>query len=76
MKTLVSCFPVHRGYDPLLPAPAVVEFWLSPDIKINHQPVFTPDGVFDGIIFDSTLIRQDAVRGQINHFYVQVHNQG
>jgi hypothetical protein len=62
--------------DPLIPAPGTANFWMSPDIKVNHAPVFTPTGVFDGVVFDVTLQHQDPVRGQSNRFYVQVHNRG
>jgi photosystem II stability/assembly factor-like uncharacterized protein len=62
--------------DPLLPAPAQAAFWMSPDIKVNHAPAFSPPGVFDGVDFDTTLIHQDAFRGQVNRFYLQVHNRG
>ena len=62
--------------DPLQPAPAVVTFWISPDIKVNHQPVFTPGGLFDGVIFDNALVHQDPFRGRTNRFYLQVHNRG
>ena len=62
--------------DPSVPAPGVVEFWMSPDIKVNHNPVFTPTGVFDGVDFDTTLTHQDPFRGQRNRFFIQVHNRG
>lgn len=62
--------------DPLMPSPGLAQFWMSPDIKVNHQPVFTKTGVFDGVNFDTALIHQDPYRGQSNRFYVQVHNRG
>lgn len=70
-------FPSPSGLpDPLLPAPGTADFWTSPDIKVNHQPAFTPTGVFDGVDFDLALQHQDPIRGQSNRFFVQVHNRG
>jgi hypothetical protein len=62
--------------DPLIPSPGRAQFWQSPDIKVNHNPVFTPTGVFDGVDFDNSLVHQDLYRGQRNRFFVQVHNRG
>jgi photosystem II stability/assembly factor-like uncharacterized protein len=62
--------------DPLLAAPGLALWWMSPDIKVNHMPFFTPAGVFDGVVFDATLVHQDPVRGQTNRFYLQVSNRG
>jgi photosystem II stability/assembly factor-like uncharacterized protein len=70
-------FPSPSGLpDPLLPAPGLAFWYMSPDIKVNHAPFFVPDGVFDGVIFDATLVHQDPYRGQSNRFYIQVHNRG
>jgi photosystem II stability/assembly factor-like uncharacterized protein len=70
-------FPSPSGLqDPLIAAPGTANFWMSPDIKVNHMPVFTPSGVFDGVDFDATLQHQDPVRGESNRFYVQVQNRG
>ncbi len=70
-------FPSPSGMqDPFIPAPGTANFWMSPDIKINHAPPFTPTGVFDGVDFDVTLPHQDTVRGQSNRFFLQVHNRG
>lgn len=62
--------------DPQQPAPAIITFWISPDIKVNHQPVFTPTGLFDGVVFDNALVHQDPFRGRTNRLYLQVHNRG
>lgn len=71
-------FPSPSGVpDPLLPSPGTANFWMSPDIKVNHAPVFTPPGsVFDGVDFDTAVEHQDPFRGQSNRFYVQLHNRG
>ncbi|SPJ87237.1 uncharacterized protein FTOL_12199 [Fusarium torulosum] len=71
-------FPSPSGVpDPLLPAPENANFWMSPDIKVNHAPVFSSaSAVFDGVVFDTVLEHQDPYRGQSNLFYVQVHNRG
>jgi hypothetical protein len=61
--------------DPLLPS-GNAWWWLSPDIKVNHAPVYAPTGVFDGVLFDTVLIHQDPWRGASNRFYVQVTNRG
>ena len=63
--------------DPLLPAPATVDWWSSPDIKVNHAPFYTPPGsVFDGVDFDLNLVHEDPYRGETNRIYLQVHNRG
>lgn len=63
--------------DPLVPAPAKAEWWMSPDIKVNHSPFYAPSGsVFDGVDFDATLVHQDPYRGETNRIYLQVHNRG
>jgi photosystem II stability/assembly factor-like uncharacterized protein len=63
--------------DPLVPAPALAQWWMSPDIKVNHAPFFTPSGtVFDGVDFDISLVHQDPHRTETNRFYLQVHNRG
>lgn len=62
--------------DPLVPAPTRANFWTSPDIKVNHDPFFDKQGVFDGVDFDTALVHQDPYRGQNNRFYVQVQNRG
>lgn len=63
--------------DPLVPAPATADWWMSPDIKVNHTPFYSPSGtVFDGVDFDTTLVHQDPHRGETNRFYLQVHNRG
>jgi hypothetical protein len=70
-------FPSPSGLpDPLIPSPGLAQFWMSPDIKVNHNPVFSKTGVFDGVDFDAALVDQDPFRGQSNRFYVQVHNRG
>jgi hypothetical protein len=50
--------------------------WESPDIKVNAPPFFTPPAVFDGVNFDLDLQHQDPMPGQVNRFYLQVHNRG
>ena len=63
--------------DPLVPTPALADWWMSPDIKLNHSPFYTPPGsVFDGVDFDTTLVHQDPYRTQTNRIYLQVHNRG
>jgi photosystem II stability/assembly factor-like uncharacterized protein len=63
--------------DPLVPGPAVADWWMSPDIKVNHTPFYSPGGtVFDGVDFDTTLVHQDPHRGETNRVYLQVHNRG
>jgi photosystem II stability/assembly factor-like uncharacterized protein len=62
--------------DPQIPLPGTADFWMSPDIKVNHAPAFSPPAVFDGVDFDLTLVHQDPYRGQSNRFFVQVHNRG
>jgi len=70
-------FPSPSGLpDPLLPAPGTANFWMSPDIKLNHAPVYVPPAVFDGVDFDTVVIHQDPYRGQSNRFFVQVCNRG
>jgi photosystem II stability/assembly factor-like uncharacterized protein len=70
-------FPSPSGLpDPFLPAPDIAYSYMSPDIKINHQPPFTPSAIFDGVDFDTSLQHQDPVRGQSNRFFVQVTNRG
>jgi photosystem II stability/assembly factor-like uncharacterized protein len=62
--------------DPLIASPGTANWWMSPDLKVNHAPPFTPAGVFDGVDFDATLQHQDPVRGQSNRFFLQAHNRG
>jgi photosystem II stability/assembly factor-like uncharacterized protein len=63
--------------DPLLAAPARAQWWMSPDIKVNHLPFYMPSGtVFDGVDFDNTLVHQDPHRTEMNRIYLQVHNRG
>jgi hypothetical protein len=73
-----SIVPSPSGLpDPLLPAPAIADWWTSPDIKVNHSPYYSPPGsVFDGVDFDATLVHQDPHRPATNRFYLQVHNRG
>ena len=61
--------------DPLLSS-GNAWWWTSPDIKVNHAPVYVPSGVFDGVLFDTVLTQQDPWRGQSNRFYAQVTNRG
>jgi photosystem II stability/assembly factor-like uncharacterized protein len=63
--------------DPFVPAPATAEWWMSPDIKVNHLPYYAPAGsVFDGVDFDLSLVHQDPHRTETNRIYLQVHNRG
>lgn len=48
----------------------------SPDIKVDSEPYYIPDALFDGVEFDRDLLHDDPVRTQVNHVYVQVHNRG
>jgi hypothetical protein len=50
--------------------------WESPDIKVDVIPYDTPAPVFDGVEFDAQVPHEDPVRGQVNRFYLQVHNRG
>jgi photosystem II stability/assembly factor-like uncharacterized protein len=54
----------------------VVEWWESPDIKVEVAPYYTPDAVFDGVEFDEEVVHDDPQRGRTNRFYLQVHNRG
>lgn len=63
--------------DPLAPSPATADWWMSPDIKVNHAPFYAPPGsVFDGVDFDASLVHEDPYRTAANRIYVQVHNRG
>jgi len=53
-----------------------VDWWESPDIKVDVTPFFTPDGLFDGVEFDEELPHEDPKRTDVNRFYLQVHNRG
>lgn len=53
-----------------------VYWWESPDIKVDVAPYYTPDAVFDGVEFDEDLNHEDPKRGEVNRFYLQVHNRG
>lgn len=50
--------------------------WQSSDIKVDTQPYYTPDALFDGVEFDRDLLHDNPVRTQLNRVYVQVHNRG
>lgn len=50
--------------------------WQSPDIKVDAQPYYTPDALFDGVEFDRDLTHDDPDRTRVNKVYVQVHNRG
>lgn len=54
----------------------VVDWWESPDIKVDVTPFYVPDAVFDGVEFDEDLTHEDAKRTEVNRFYLQVHNRG
>jgi hypothetical protein len=53
-----------------------VDWWHSPDTKVDVSPYYTPDAVFDGVEFDEDVTHEDPNRGEINRFYLQVHNRG
>jgi photosystem II stability/assembly factor-like uncharacterized protein len=53
-----------------------VYFWESPEIKVDVAPFYSPDLVFDGVEFDEDLTHEDPIRGEVNRFYLQVHNRG
>lgn len=53
-----------------------VDWWESPDIKVDVSPFFAPDGLFDGVEFDEELSHEDPKRTEVNLFYLQVHNRG
>ena len=69
-------FPTPSG----LPNPTdpgdTVGHWESPDIKVEVQPFYSPDAVFDGVEFDTEVDHIDPYRGQTNRIYLQVHNRG
>lgn len=71
-------FPSPSGLpDPFVPSPANADWWMSPDIKVNHTPYYVPSGsVFDGVDFDTELVHQDPHRNATNRIYLQVHNRG
>ncbi len=54
----------------------VVNWWESPDIKVDVTPFYSPDAIFDGVEFDEDLVHEDAKRTENNRFYLQVHNRG
>lgn len=54
----------------------VVDWWESPEIKVDVTPFYAPDAVFDGVEFDEALTHEDAKRTEVNRFYLQVHNRG
>src|SRR5262249_776651 len=63
--------------DPFVPAPAQADWWMSPDIKVNHSPFYAPSGTaLDGLAFDLSLVHQDPYRAQTTRIYLQVHNRG
>lgn len=53
-----------------------VYWWQSPDIKVDSQPYYTPDALFDGVEFDRDLEHDRPVRTQLNKVCVQLHNRG
>jgi photosystem II stability/assembly factor-like uncharacterized protein len=53
-----------------------VRHWESPDIKVEVQPFYSPDAVFDGVEFDEDVEHDDPYRDQVNRVYLQVHNRG
>jgi photosystem II stability/assembly factor-like uncharacterized protein len=50
--------------------------WQSPDIKVDAQPFYSPDALFDGVEFDRDLVHDNPIRTQLNKVYIQVHNGG
>ncbi len=50
--------------------------WQSPDIKVDAQPYYVPDALFDGVEFDRDLTHDNPVRTKVNRVWVQVHNRG
>jgi hypothetical protein len=69
-------FPAPSNEPNPVDATDQVYWWESPDIKLNAPPFYTPPAVFDGVNFDVDLQHQDPIRGQVNRFYLQVHNRG
>ncbi len=69
-------FPTPSG----LPNPTdpgdTVGHWESPDIKVEVQPYYSPDAVFDGVEFDTEVEHDDPHRDEVNRIYLQVHNRG
>ena len=53
-----------------------VDWWESPDIKVDVLPYYLPDALFDGVEFDEDLVHEDPERTEVNRFYLQVHNRG
>ncbi|MES1240652.1 MAG: hypothetical protein ABUT39_03440 [Acidobacteriota bacterium] len=69
-------FPTPSGFpNPIDPADTV-NHWESPDIKVEVQPYYVPDAVFDGVEFDTEVVHDDPYRGEVNRVYLQVHNRG
>lgn len=68
-------FPSPSGEPDPLDAASDEYWWMSPDIKVQSS-FYAPDAVFDGVEFDTEVVHQDAVRGAVNRFYLQVHNRG
>lgn len=69
-------FPSPSGFANPHDVADSVHYWESPDIKVDVAPYFTPDGLFDGVEFDTELLHEDPQRSKVNRFYLQVHNRG
>ncbi|MCU0286500.1 MAG: hypothetical protein MUF15_08870, partial [Acidobacteria bacterium] len=53
-----------------------VYHWTCADIKVDAQPYYIPDALFDGVEFDRDLVHDSPIRNRVNRVYVQVHNRG
>ena len=69
-------FPSPGGQPNPADTTDIVDWWESPDIKVEVAPYYTPDAVFDGVEFDDDVQHDDPYRGATNRFYLQVHNRG
>lgn len=69
-------FPSPSGLPHPNDASRNVYFWESPDIKIENAPFYTADALLDGVEFDLDVPHENAVRGETNRIYLQVHNRG
>ncbi len=69
-------FPSPGGLPNLNDPADQVDWWESPDIKVDVTPYYAPDVLFDGVEFDEDLTHEDPKRTEVNRFYLQVHNRG
>jgi hypothetical protein len=68
--------PTPSGFPNPTDLSDTVRHWESPDLKVEVQPFYSPDAVFDGVEFDTEVEHDDPYRDQVNRVYLQVHNRG